>query len=244
MKIKGGFFFKLKKNKFKATSLAVFLLVASFIGANNIIKSVNAQTGNFVNGIKTSLSVLDKVNNAEKVDYLSGEPITMSQKIELTADVNATYPNAYLLFKIPKQYLDGDPQFVTTDNVTGQELVQDSDYYIKKMKYNSLIPGTISTINLVYKLKNYETPASYQPEVISELYSENNALLSRQTKSINTTKQPKGLNYLNFGIKNNYADKSFLDSSDINYVARYSDKQNTTIDRDSIVGMSIYWVDI
>ena len=244
MKIKGGFFFKLKKNKFKATSLAVFLLVASFIGANNIIKSVNAQTGNFVNGIKTSLSVLDKVNNAEKVDYLSGEPITMSQKIELTADVNATYPNAYLLFKIPKQYLDGDPQFVTTDNVTGQELVQDSDYYIKKMKYNSLIPGTISTINLVYKLKNYETPASYQPEVISELYSENNALLSRQTKSINTTKQPKGLNYLNFGIKNNYADKSFLDSSDINYVARYSDKQNTTIDIDSIVGMSRYWVDI
>ena len=49
MKIKGGFFFKLKKNKFKATSLAVFLLIASFIGANNIIKSVNAQTGNFVN---------------------------------------------------------------------------------------------------------------------------------------------------------------------------------------------------
>ena len=244
MKIKGGFLFKLKKNKFKITSLAVFLLVASFIGANNIIKSVNAQTGNFVNGIRTSLSVLDKVNNAEKVDYLSGEPITMSQKIELTADVNATYPNAYLLLKIPKQYLDGDPQFVTTDNVTGQELVQDSDYYIKKMKYNSLIPGTISTINLVYKLKNYETPAGYQPEVISELYSENNALLSRQTKSINTTKQPKGLNYLNFGIKNNYADKSFLDSSDINYVARYSDKQNTTIDRDSIVGMSRYWVDI
>ena len=244
MKIKGGLFFKLKKNKFKATSLAVFLLVASFIGANNIIKSVNAQTGNFVNGIKTSLSVLDKVNNAEKVDYLSGEPITMSQKIELTADVNATYPNAYLLFKIPKQYLDGEPQFVTTDNVTGQELVQDSDYYIKKMKYNSLTPGTISTINFVYKLKNYETPADYRPEVISELYSENNTLLSRQTKSINTTKQPRGLNDLAFGLRDYAGEKSFLDSDNVNYVARYSDKQNTTIDRDSIAGMSRYKVDI
>ena len=244
MKIKGGFLFKLKKNKFKATSLVVFLLVASFIGANNIIKLVNAQTGNFVNGIKTSLNVLDKVNNAEKVDYLSGEPITMSQKIELTADVNVTYPNAYLLLKIPKQYLDGEPQIATTDTVSGQELVQDNDYYIKKMKYNSLTPGTISTINFVYKLKNYETPAGYRPEVISELYNENNTLLSRQTKSVNTTKQPKGLNYLNFGIKNNYADKSFLDSYDVNYVARYSDKQNTTIDRDSIAGMSRYWVDI
>ena len=244
MKIKGGFLFKLKKNKFKATSLVVFLLVASFIGANNIIKLVNAQTGNFVNGIKTSLNVLDKVNNAEKVDYLSGEPITMSQKIELTADVNVTYPNAYLLLKIPKQYLDGEPQIATTDTVSGQELVQDNDYYIKKMKYNSLTPGTISTINFVYKLKNYETPAGYRPEVISELYNENNTLLSRQTKSVNTTKQPKGLNYLNFSIKNNYADKSFLDSYDVNYVARYSDKQNTTIDRDSIAGMSRYWVDI
>ena len=243
MKIKGGFFFKLKKNKFKATSLAVFLLVASFIGANNIIKSVNAQTGNFVNGLKTSLSVLDKVNNVEKVDYLSGEPITMSQKIELTADVNATYPNAYLLLKIPKQYLDGDPQFVATDTVTGQELVQDGDYYIKKMKYNSLIPGTISTINFVYKLKNYETPAGYQPEIISELYSENNTLLSRQTKSVNTTKQPKGLSGLYFGIQS-IAEKYFLDSSDVDYVARYSDKQNTTIDRDSIAGMSRYRVDI
>ena len=244
MKIKGGFFFKLKKNKFKATSLAIFLLVASFVSANNIIKSVNAQTGNFVNGLKTSLSVLDKVNNAEKVDYLSGEPITMSQKIELTADVNATYPNAYLLLKIPKQYLDGEPQIVTTSAVTGQELVQDNDYYIKKMKYNSLVPGTISTINFVYKLKNHETPAGYQPEVISELYSENNTLLSRQTKSINTTKQPRGLNYLSFGIYNTYGEKSFLDSDDINYVARYSDKQNTTIDRDSIAGMSRYKVDI
>ena len=244
MKIKGGFFFKLKKNKFKATGLAVVLLIASFIGANNIIKSVNAQTGNFISGVKTSLSVLDKVNNAEKVDYLSGEPITMSQKIELTADVNATYPNAYLLLKIPKQYLDGDPQIATTDTVTGQELVQDSDYYIKKMKYNSLIPGTISTINFVYKLKNYETPAGYQPEVISELYSENNTLLSRQTKSVNTTKQPRGLNSLVFGIYSYALEKSFLDSSDVNYVARYSDKQNTTIDRDSIAGMSRYKVDI
>ena len=244
MKIKGGFFFKLKKNKFKATSLAIFLLVASFIGANNIIKSVNAQTGNFVNGLKTSLSVLDKVNNAEKVDYLSGESITMSQKIELTADVNVTYPNAYLLLKIPKQYLDGEPQIATTDTVTGQELVQDNDYYIKKMKYNSLIPGTISTINFVYKLKNYETPADYKPEVISELYNENNTLLSRQTKSVNTTKQPKGLSSLAFGVKHTYADKPFLDSYDVNYVARYSDKQNTTIDRDSIAGMSRYWVDI
>ena len=244
MKIKGGFFFKLKKNKFKATGLAVVLLIASFIGANNIIKSVNAQTGDFISGVKTSLSVLDKVNNAEKVDYLSGEPITMSQKIELTADVNATYPNAYLLLKIPKQYLDGDPQIATTDTVTGQELVQDSDYYIKKMKYNSLIPGTISTINFVYKLKNYETPAGYQPEVISELYSENNTLLSRQTKSVNTTKQPRGLNSLVFGIYSYALEKSFLDSSDVNYVARYSDKQNTTIDRDSIAGMSRYKVDI
>ena len=244
MKIKGGFFFKLKKNKFKATSLAVFLLVASFIGANNIIKSVNAQTGNFVNGLKTSLSVLDKVNNAEKVDYLSGESITMSQKIELTADVNATYPNAYLLLKIPKQYLDGGPQIVTTSIVTGQELVQDSDYYIKKMKYNNLTPGTISTINFIYKLKNYETPAGYKPEVISELYSENNTLLSRQTKSVNTTKQPKGLNGVSFGIQNYVGEKSFLDSSDVNYVARYSDKQNTTIDRDSIAGMSRYRIDI
>ena len=67
MKIKGGFFFKLKKNKFKATSLAVFLLIASFIGANNIIKSVNAQTGNFVNGIKTSLNVLDKVKSLQQM---------------------------------------------------------------------------------------------------------------------------------------------------------------------------------
>ena len=244
MKIKGGFFFKLKKNKFKATSLAVFLLIASFIGANNIIKSVNAQTGNFVNGIKTSLNVLDKVNNAEKVDYLSGEPITMSQKIELTADVNITYPNAYLLLKIPKQYLDGEPQIATTDTVVGQELVQDSDYYIKKVKYNSLIPGTISTINFVYKLKNYETPAGYKPEVISELYSENNTLLSRQTKSVNTTKQPRGLTGLAFGLRDYVGEKSFLDSDNVNYVARYSDKQNTTIDRDSIAGMSRYQADI
>ena len=244
MKIKGGFFFKLKKNKFKATSLAVFLLIASFIGANNIIKSVNAQTGNFVNGIKTSLNVLDKVNNAEKVDYLSGEPITMSQKIELTADVNITYPNAYLLLKIPKQYLDGEPQIATTDTVAGQELVQDSDYYIKKVKYNSLIPGTISTINFVYKLKNYETPAGYKPEVISELYSENNTLLSRQTKSVNTTKQPRGLTGLAFGLRDYVGEKSFLDSDNVNYVARYSDKQNTTIDRDSIAGMSRYQADI
>ncbi len=244
MKIKGGFFFKLKKNKFKATSLAVFLLVASFIGANNIIKSVNAQTGDFISGIKTSLSVLDKVNNAEKVDYLSGETITMSQKIELTADVNATYPNAYLLLKIPKQYLDGEPQIVTTSAVAGQELVQDSDYYIKKMKYNSLIPGTISTINFVYKLKNYETPAGYQPEVISELYNENNTLLSRQTKSVNTTKQPKGLDGLYFNLSNYVAEKSFLDSDYVNYVARYSGNQNTTIDRDSIAGMSRYKANI
>ena len=183
------------------------------------------------------------MNNAEKVDYLSGEPITMSQKIELTADVNATYPNAYLLLKIPKQYLDGEPQIVTTSAVAGQELVQDSDYYIKKMKYNSLIPGTISTINFVYKLKNYETPAGYQPEVISELYSENNTLLSRQTKSVNTTKQPKGLNGVSLIIDNPGAEKSFLDSSDVNYVARYSDKQNTTINRDSIAGMSRYRID-
>ena len=240
MKIKGGFFFKLKKNKFKATSLAVFLLVASFIGANNIIKSVNAQTGNFVNGLKTSLSVLDKVNNAEKVDYLSGEPITMSQKIELTADVNATYPNAYLLLKIPKQYLDGEPQIVTTSAVTGQELVQDSDYYIKKMKYNNLVPGTINTINFVYKLKNYETPAGYQSEVISELYSKNNTLLSRQAKSVNTTKQPKGLDNLYFRFWNYVGEKPFLDSDNVNYVARYGDKQNTIIDRSSIAGMSRY----
>ena len=244
MKIKGGFFFKLKKNKFKATSLAVFLLIASFIGANNIIKSVNAQTGNFVNGIKTSLNVLDKVNNAEKVDYLSGEPITMSQKIELTADVNITYPNAYLLLKIPKQYLDGEPQIATTDTVAGQELVQDSDYYVKKVKYNSLIPGTISTINFIYKLKNYETPAGYKPEVISELYSKNNTLLSRQTKSVNTTKQPRGLTGLAFGLRDYVGEKSFLDSDNVNYVARYSDKQNTTIDRDSIAGMSRYQADI
>ena len=244
MKIKGGFLFKLKKNKFKTTSLAIFLLVVSFIGANNIIKSVNAQTGNFANGIKTSLSVLDKVNNAEKVDYLSGEPITMSQKIELTADVNTTYPNAYLLLKIPKQYLDGEPQIATTDTITAQELVQDSNYYIKKMKYNSLIPGTINTINFVYKLKNYETPAGYKPEVISELYSENSTLLSRQTKSVNTTKQPRGLTDLSFGLRDSAGEKSFLDSDNVNYVARYSDKQNTTIDRDSIAGMSRYRVDI
>lgn len=146
-------------------------MTVAFLGLSvfGVLKTfADTQVGNFANNVRTELSVLDKKDGAEKVDYLSGETITMSARVEVTAEgAVQNYDNAYLLIKIPKQYLSGTPDFAVTSAVNATEVVADNDYYIYKSKYNSLRGGTINSINFNFRLQDPDTPAGYKPEVIS-----------------------------------------------------------------------------
>ncbi|MDO4902493.1 MAG: MucBP domain-containing protein [bacterium] len=226
MKISGDFFRK-KKEKI-ALFVAPAVILAGLFTSGKIW--AESRVGDFVNNVKTTLTVLDKENGAEKVNFLSGETMTFSSRIEITSDGGASsYPGAYLLIKFPKEYAASAPVINSTDLVTSSSNVDTDTHYVKRLNYKNLIAGSINSINSQYRLKIVEAPAGYKPEVIHELYSADGNLLSRQTKSVNTTKSD--LNAATY--------KSKVGTSNTHYIARYTDHTNSTIDKNSYETMGV-----
>lgn len=142
----------------------------------------------------------------------------MNSRVEVSSEGSAkSYDNAYFLLKIPKKYLNGDPKVTAASAITSNSIISDNDYYIYRGNYTNLQAGSINSINYIFKFKDPETPENYKPEITHELYDKDGALLSRQSKTLNTLKyQPKIINHavLEDGV----------------YIARYTNKENTDIE--------------
>lgn len=223
---------KVKRNKFTSKKLlnAAGLLLVALAGLITLQKiTALAQTGDFVNNIKTVLRVTDQESGGEKVNYLSGETINMSSRIEVTSDGGIdAYPDAYLLIKIPKQNVSSRPIFISTSAVSSQANQDTDTHYVNRFNYSNLQAGTINSINFNYSMRNPETPEGFQSEAVHELYDQGGRLLSRQTKTVNTTKvHPTAVFNANKSNGN----------PNMQFIATYTDNTNTQLDRDSFAQM-------
>ena len=215
-------FFDFKRGKSKRFAvLTAFLFM--FLAGGTLLKMTQAQNGDFADNIKTFIEIISKKEDGgEKTEFLSGEEIAMNSRIEVTSDGSAkSYKNPYLLIKIPKQYLDEEtPKVNTTSIVSSETKLQDDNYYIYKISYKSLPAGSINSINYVFKLKNSQTPENYKLELIHELHAEDGAMLSRQSRILDTKKSNNQIKpYI-----------SISDGAQNIYVAKYKDKHNKDID--------------
>lgn len=221
MKIRTNF------SRWRKGKLAPFAIIAglAIISGGAIKVWAETRVGDFANNVKTTLSILDRDGNAEKVNFLSGETMTFSSRVEVTSDNQASsYPGAYMLIKFPREYAASRPRIDSTDAVSSRAAQDTDTHYIERLNYRNLIAGSINSINSQYTLKNNETPEGYQPEAVHELYSADGTLLSRQVKSTNTTKLDFTTSVTNSKIGG---------ASNSHYIAKYTDQTNTVIDKDS-----------
>lgn len=183
------FSFKVAKIK-KIAALAIILTIATISGYSAFKHFAVAQNGDFVDNVKTFMEMVSKKDdNSEKTEFYSGEDIIMNSRIEASSEGSGkSYPNAYFLLKVPKKYLKNNPRITATSAIVSSQTPEDGDYYIYRGNYKELRAGSINSINYIITFKNPETPENYKPEIIHELYDENNNLLSKQSKTLNTLK--------------------------------------------------------
>lgn len=183
------FGFKVAKFK-KNAALAIILTIAAISGYSAFKHFAVAQNGDFADNIKTFMEMVSKKDDgSEKTEFYSGEDIVMNSRIEASSEGSGkSYPNAYFLLKVPKKYLKNDPRVTATSAIVSSQTPADGDYYIYRGNYRELRAGSINSINYIITFKNPETPENYKPEIIHELYDENNNLLSKQSKTLNTLK--------------------------------------------------------
>lgn len=183
------FSFKVAKIK-KNAALAIILTIAAISGYSAFKHFAVAQNGDFVDNVKTFMEMVSKKDdNSEKTEFYSGEDIIMNSRIEASSEGSGkSYPNAYFLLKVPKKYLKNNPRITATSAIVSSQTPEDGDYYIYRGNYKELRAGSINSINYIITFKNPETPENYKPEIIHELYDENNNLLSKQSKTLNTLK--------------------------------------------------------
>lgn len=197
------FSFKVAKIKKKIAALAIILTIATISGYSAFKHFAVAQNGDFADNIKTFMEMVSKKDdNSEKTEFYSGEDIVMNSRIEASSEGSGkSYPNAYFLLKVPKKYLKNDPRVTATSAIVSSQTPEDGDYYIYRGNYRELRAGSINSINYIITFKNPETPENYKPEIIHELYDENNNLLSKQSKTLNTLKYQRSFRDL-FSVKN------------------------------------------
>lgn len=183
------FGFKVAKFK-KIAALAIILTIAAISGYSAFKHFAVAQNGDFADNIKTFMEMVSKKDDgSEKTEFYSGEDIVMNSRVEASSEGSGkSYPNAYFLLKVPKKYLKNDPRVTATSAIVSNQTIEDSDYYIYRGNYKELRAGSINSINYIINFKDLETPENYKPEIIHELYDENNNLLSKQSKTLNTLK--------------------------------------------------------
>ena len=196
------FSFKVAKFK-KIAALAIILTIATISGYSAFKHFAVAQNGDFADNIKTFMEMVSKKDdNSEKTEFYSGEDIIMNSRIEASSEGSGkSYPNAYFLLKVPKKYLKNNPRITATSAIVSSQTPEDGDYYIYRGNYKELRAGSINSINYIITFKNPETPENYKPEIIHELYDENNNLLSKQSKTLNTLKYQRSFRDL-FSVKN------------------------------------------
>ena len=196
------FSFKVAKFK-KIAALAIILTIATISGYSAFKHFAVAQNGDFADNIKTFMEMVSKKDdNSEKTEFYSGEDIIMNSRIEASSEGSGkSYPNAYFLLKVPKKYLKNNPRITATSAIVSSQTPEDGDYYIYRGNYRELRAGSINSINYIITFKNPETPENYKPEIIHELYDENNNLLSKQSKTLNTLKYQRSFRDL-FSVKN------------------------------------------
>ena len=195
------FGFKVAKFK-KIAALAIILTIAAISGYSAFKHFAVAQNGDFADNIKTFMEMVSKKDDgSEKTEFYSGEDIVMNSRIEASSEGSGkSYPNAYFLLKVPKKYLKNNPRVTATSAIVSSQTPEDGDYYIYRGNYRELRAGSINSINYIITFKNPETPENYKPEIIHELYDENNNLLSKQSKTLNTLKYQRSFRNL-FSVK-------------------------------------------
>lgn len=195
------FGFKVAKFK-KIAALAIILIIAAISGYSAFKHFAVAQNGDFADNIKTFMEMVSKKDDgSEKTEFYSGEDIVMNSRIEASSEGSGkSYPNAYFLLKVPKKYLKNDPRVTATSAIVSSQTPADGDYYIYRGNYRELRAGSINSINYIITFKNPETPENYKPEIIHELYDENNNLLSKQSKTLNTLKYQRSFRNI-FSVK-------------------------------------------
>lgn len=195
------FGFKVAKFK-KIAALAIILTIAAISGYSAFKHFAVAQNGDFADNIKTFMEMVSKKDDgSEKTEFYSGEDIVMNSRIEASSEGSGkSYPNAYFLLKVPKKYLKNDPRVTATSAIVSSQTPADGDYYIYRGNYRELRAGSINSINYIITFKNPETPENYKPEIIHELYDENNNLLSKQSKTLNTLKYQRSFRNI-FSVK-------------------------------------------
>ena len=214
------FNFKVAKFKKKNAALAIILTIAAISGYGAFKHFAVAQNGNFADNIKTFMEMISKKDDgSEKTEFYSGEDIIMNSRIEVSSDGSGkSYPNAYFLLKVPKEYLKYDPRVTATSDIVSNQAYRDGDYYIYKGKYRDLRAGSINSINYIINFKNLDTPENYKPEIIHELYDKDNNLLSKQSKTLNTLKHEQKIS-THIYVMPNYKP-----------VAVYTNKEKTNIE--------------
>ena len=195
------FGFKVAKFK-KIAALAIILTIAAISGYSAFKHFAVAQNGDFADNIKTFMEMVSKKDDgSEKTEFYSGEDIVMNSRIEASSEGSGkSYPNAYFLLKVPKKYLKNDPRVTATSAIVSSQTPADGDYYIYRGNYRELRAGSINSINYIITFKNPETLENYKPEIIHELYDENNNLLSKQSKTLNTLKYQRSFRNI-FSVK-------------------------------------------
>lgn len=196
-------FLNFKNVKFKKFAILTVLIIAATWGGYGLLRHfANAQNGNFADNIRTFMEMVSKKDDgSEKTEFYSGEDIVMNSRIEASSEGSGkSYPNAYFLLKVPKKYLKNDPRVTATSAIVSSQTPADGDYYIYRGNYRELRAGSINSINYIITFKNPETPENYKPEIIHELYDENNNLLSKQSKTLNTLKYQRSFRNI-FSVK-------------------------------------------
>lgn len=203
------------------------------VGAWGYISYAATVTGNFVQDVKATLSIVDKVNGAEKTEYFSGETINLSSILEASGN-GSTYESPYVLVKIPAEYLN-TYNIVNTSAILTRSQFDSNGYKVARLDLRDISGGSFVGLDFNFTLKDYETPEGYKAEVIIEYYSKDNVILSRQAKEISTIKAQKGIT-TSKAIQ--YGGTTTTQTKDINVVT-YTDETNTTIDKNSWSTMGI-----
>ena len=190
-------FLDFRNARFKKLTILVAILAVTTLGGYGALKHLaNAQNGNFADNVKTFMEMIaKKEDKSEKTEFYSGEDIIMNSRVEVSSEGSGkSYPNAYFLLKVPKKYLKNDPRVTATSAIVSSQTSKDNDYYIYRGNYKELQAGSINSINYTINFQDLETPENYKPEIIHELYDENNNLLSKQSKTLNTLKYEQKVN--------------------------------------------------
>ena len=228
-------FLDFRNARFKKLTILVAILAVTTLGGYGALKHLaNAQNGNFADNVKTFMEMIaKKEDKSEKTEFYSGEDIIMNSRVEVSSEGSGkSYPNAYFLLKVPKKYLKNDPRVTATSAIVSSQTSKDNDYYIYRGNYKELQAGSINSINYTINFQDLETPENYKPEIIHELYDENNNLLSKQSKTLNTLK-----------YKPNIRTIFYLSPS--KPIAAYTNKEKTNIEfREADIYLGSTFVDI